>query len=88
MYGRPIGGFGHGGFHGGFGHSPFLGWFLSRFCSRCITQPWVWLWRIWLSVLLGLFLLYRLPTRSLLFIQYLLRCEHEKGEGKHELYRK
>ena len=24
MYGRPIGGFGHGGFHGGFGHSPFL----------------------------------------------------------------
>ncbi len=25
MYGRPIGGFGHGGFHGGFGHSPFFG---------------------------------------------------------------
>ena len=78
MYGRPIGGFGHG------------GWFRSRrffmvvldihhflvevsfqgFVAGALLSPGFGYGGIWLSVLLGLFLLYRLPTRSILFLQY------------------
>ncbi|KXO03787.1 hypothetical protein AYK81_27960 [Bacillus thuringiensis] len=40
MYGRPIGGFGHGGFHGGFGHSPFLGGgFFPGFVAGALLSP-------------------------------------------------
>ncbi|PEY16811.1 hypothetical protein CN340_28245 [Bacillus anthracis] len=40
MYGRPIGGFGHGGFHGGFGHSPFFGGgFFPGFVAGALLSP-------------------------------------------------
>ncbi|MES5895838.1 hypothetical protein [Bacillus cereus group sp. RP43] len=46
MYGRPIGGFGHGcgfghgGFQGGFGHSPFFGGgFFPGFVAGALLSP-------------------------------------------------
>ncbi|WP_283751171.1 hypothetical protein [Bacillus cereus] len=40
MYGRPVGGFGHGGFHGSFGHSPFFGGgFFPGFVAGALLSP-------------------------------------------------